>query len=73
VDNGVAICKPCDGPCKKPTFEMETKLVDNGKALEHKVNFQSGLHASSTPKALKEEVQLWLVTSDARLLEEQSV
>jgi hypothetical protein len=32
---------------------METKVVNSGKSLEHKVNFESGLHQTNTAKTIK--------------------
>lgn len=32
---------------------METNVVNSGKSLEHKVNFESGLYPTNTAKSIK--------------------
>ncbi len=34
-DNKTLICIPCDGPCVKTTFNMETVVINDGKKLKH--------------------------------------
>lgn len=50
---------------------METKVVDGGNALQHKVNFDSGLHVSNTEQKIKDSIKLWLIVPDSRRLLEQ--
>jgi hypothetical protein len=47
---------------------METKVVNDGKSLETKVDFPSGLHPNNTVASMKESVKLWLVLADSRRL-----
>ncbi len=68
IVNDTLICELCDGPCVRPTIGMETKVVNDGKSLETKVDFPSGLHPNNTVASMKESVKLWLVLADSRRL-----
>jgi hypothetical protein len=47
---------------------METTLVNEGKSLESKVSFASGLHPNNTVEKIKKSMKLWLIIADSRRL-----
>jgi hypothetical protein len=68
--NNRTICQNCStslGTCKASySFEVSTKLVNEGKSMEHKVTLPAGLLDTIKAEDLKDGLRVFLTIEDSR-------